>query len=173
MSDYGNGDYYPESERDQKIENSFEPKDERCNIEEILNNFDPRAEDNLKDEVLQLKSRRKLLYDNPIKIERECGNCYQIKPYDEFKNRSDSMKKKRSICKKCEAKIEGNRLQLKNWINKIKAIKFVTKGKNTCQICYKIGIENLPMLDFHHPYPELSSDDAKKKGFWRSIRYNS
>jgi len=173
MSEYGNGDYYHESERDQKIENNIEPKDEHSNNEIFLNNSKPRAESNPKDEFLQFKSNRRLLYDNPIKKERECGKCHQIKPYNEFKNRSENNKKKKSICKNCDVKIEAHRLQLKSWTNKIKAIKYVTNGKNTCQICNKIGIDNLPMLDFHHPYPELSSKFAKEKGFWRSIRYNS
>ena len=36
-----------------------------------------------------------------------------------------------------------------------------------------MGIDNLPMLDFHHPYPELSTESAREKGFWRSVRYKS
>lgn len=188
MSDYGNEDYSHENERNNNIENNFEPKDEYINNEGFLYNFEPifeenfnhfseefklLTENNLKDENLQFKSSRRLLYDNPIENERECGKCHQNKPYDEFKNRSDNKKKKKSICKKCGVKLEAHRLQLKSWTNKIKAIKFVTKGKNTCQICNKIGINNLPVLDFHHPYPELSTKSAKEKGFWRSVRYNS
>jgi len=42
---------------------------------------------------------------------------------------------------------------------------------NKCQICNNVGIENLPMFDFHHPYPELMSLSAKKIGFWKSVRY--
>lgn len=188
MSEYGNGDYSHENERNNKIENNFELKDENINNEGIFINFEPIDEENskylsekfeplnensLKEENLKLKSRRKLLYDNPKETERECGKCHQIKPYDDFKNRTDNKKKKKSICKKCDVKLEAHRLQMKSWMNKIEAIKYVTKGKNTCQICNKIGISKLPMLDFHHPYPELSTKSAIEKGFWRSVRYNS
>ena len=188
MSEYGNGEYPNENESNNNNENEFEPKDENLNDEDNFNNFEPIFEESFeqiyenfipltekdfKDENLNLKSSRKLLYDSSIKKERECGKCHQIKPYDEFKNRSDNIKKKKSFCKKCEVKIEANRLQLKSWTNKIEAIKFVTKDENTCQICNKIGIDNLPMLDFHHPYPELSTKSANEKGFWRSVRYKS
>ncbi len=54
------------------------------------------------------------LYNNPEKEERESGKCHQIKPYNEFKNRSDNQMKKRSVCKKCEIKMEANRLQMKS-----------------------------------------------------------
>ncbi|MEE9379225.1 MAG: hypothetical protein V3V33_14465 [Candidatus Lokiarchaeia archaeon] len=113
------------------------------------------------------------LYNNSEKRERECGKCRQIKPYSEFKNRSDLPHIKRSICKKCEIIIEANRLQTKSWIHKIHAIKLVTNDQNKCQICNEIGIENLPMLDFHHPDPNLSTVSAREKGFWRSVRYKS
>lgn len=119
------------------------------------------------------KSKDIRLYNNPEKGERECSKCHKIKPYSNFKNRSDLPHIKRSICKKCEINMEANRLQLKSWINKIEAIKFATKGENICQNCNEIGIDNLPMLDFHHPNPELSSKSAIEKGFWRSVRYNS
>jgi len=36
-----------------------------------------------------------------------------------------------------------------------------------------VGIDNLPMLDFHHPDPELSNDLAREKGFWGSVRYKN
>jgi hypothetical protein len=113
------------------------------------------------------------LYNDPEKQERECSKCHQIKPYTEFKNRSDFPHIKRSICKKCNIKLEAHRLQMMSWINKIHAIRFVTNDLNECQICNDIGIENLPMLDFHHPDPELSTNLAREKGFWKSIRYKS
>jgi hypothetical protein len=111
------------------------------------------------------------LYNNPDKQERECSRCRQIKPYSEFKNRSDYPHIKRSFCKKCNIKMEADRLQMKSWTNKIHAIRLVTNDMNKCQKCNNIGIENLPMFDFHHPYPELSSQSARKIGFWKSIRY--
>ena len=111
------------------------------------------------------------LYNNPEKQERECSKCHQIKPYSEFKSRSDNPMKKRSVCKKCAIKMEANRLQMKSWIHKIHAIRFVTNDLNRCQICSDISIDNLPMLDFHHPEPELSTQSAREKGFWRSVRY--
>jgi hypothetical protein len=111
------------------------------------------------------------LYNNPDKQERECSKCHKVKPYSEFKTRLDNPPKKRSICKKCEIKYEANRLQMKSWTNKIQAIRFVTNDSNRCQICKEVGIDNLPMLDFHHPNPELSTESAKEKGFWRSVRY--
>ncbi len=113
------------------------------------------------------------LYNNPERQERECGKCHQIKPYTEFKNRSDFPHIKRSICKKCNIKLEAHRLQMMSWINKIHAIRFVTNDLNKCQICNNIGIENLPMFDFHHPDPELSTNSAREKGFWKTVRYKS
>ena len=109
MSEYGNGEFSHENEKDNNKENEFEPKNENFNNKGFYNNFEPIFEEkieffsekfepltekNLKDEDLQLKSSRKLLYDNPIKNERVCGKCHQIKPYNEFKNRSDNRKKK-------------------------------------------------------------------------------
>ncbi len=113
------------------------------------------------------------LYNNPQKRERECRKCHRIKPYNKFKNRSDLPEKKRSICKKCEIKMEAERLQYLSWVNKLQAIKTITKNGNNCQFCGKTGIEELPKHDFHHPIPEKSTKAAKKKGFWRSVRYNS
>lgn len=113
------------------------------------------------------------LYNNPEKGERACSKCHQIKSYSEFKNRSDNPMKKRSVCKKCEIKIEANRLQMKSWMHKIYAIRFITNDLNKCQICNNVSINNIPMLDFHHPNAELSTDSAREKGFWRSIRYKS
>ncbi|MFX1374513.1 MAG: hypothetical protein ACFFA0_01760 [Promethearchaeota archaeon] len=111
------------------------------------------------------------LYNNPEKNERECGKCHEKKPYIEFKKRYNGSEKVSSICKKCAIQIESNRLQMYSWVHKIEAIRFITKNQNKCQICGEIGIETLPMLDFHHSDPVLSSKEAKKEGFWRSIRY--
>ncbi|TFG11594.1 MAG: hypothetical protein EU531_11395 [Promethearchaeota archaeon] len=113
------------------------------------------------------------LYNNPEKEERECSKCHQIKPYSNFKNRSDYSHIKRSICKTCNIKMEAYRLQMMSWINKIHAIKFVTNNLNKCQICNDVGIENLPVFDFHHPNAKLSTELAREKGFWKSIRYKS
>jgi len=111
------------------------------------------------------------LYNNPEKKERECGTCHKKKPYIEFKKRYNGLGKVRSICKKCAIQAESDRLQMYNWVHKIEAIRFITKNQNNCQICGEIGIDTLPMLDFHNLYPELSSQEAKEKGFWRSVRY--
>jgi len=62
---------------------------------------------------------------------------------------------------------------MKSWIHKIHAIRFVTNDQNRCQICNEVGIINLPMLDFHHPDPELSTESAREEGFWRSVRYKN
>ena len=62
---------------------------------------------------------------------------------------------------------------MKSWTNKIHAIRFITNNANKCQNCKEITLENLPMLDFHHPDPNLSTVSARKKGFWRSVRYKS
>ncbi len=112
------------------------------------------------------------LYNNSEKKEKECSKCHQIKPYSEFKFYTNS-KKRRPTCKKCDIKAEAYRLQMKSWINKIQAIRFVTKDLNRCQICNEVGIDNLPMLDFHHLDPELSTIKAREKGFWRSVRYKN
>ncbi|MFX1568389.1 MAG: hypothetical protein ACFFCV_08475 [Promethearchaeota archaeon] len=113
------------------------------------------------------------LYNNPEKEERECSKCHQIKHYIEFKNRSDYPHIKRSICKTCNIKMEVYRLQIKSWINKIHAFRFVTNGLIKCKFCNDGGIENLPIFDFHHPSTELSTELAREEGFWRSIRYKS
>lgn len=123
--------------------------------------------------TVKRSNKREFLYDNPEKGERECGKCKRIKPYSEFKNRSGSLTKKRSTCKKCEIKAEANRLQMKSWVYKIEAVKYITKGNNKCMHCEEIGINELPKLDFHHPFPELSTKSAREKGFWRSVRYKS
>ncbi len=105
------------------------------------------------------------LYNNPEERERVCSKCHQIKPYTEFKNRSDLPHIKRSICKKCNIKMEAYRLQMMSWINKIHAIRFVTKDLNKCQICDNVGIENLPLFDFHHPIQNYQQTLREKKVF--------
>jgi len=113
------------------------------------------------------------LYNNAFRKERECSKCHQIKPYFKFKFYSGVSKTRRSVCKKCEIKIEAYRLQMKSWTNKIHAIRFITNNANKCQNCKEITLENLPMLDFHHPNPDLSTEISREKGFWRSVRYKS
>jgi hypothetical protein len=113
------------------------------------------------------------MYNNPEKKEKECSKCHKIKSYSEFKRRYDGSGKVRSICKNCAVQAESDRLQMISWINKIEAIRYITKSCCECQICGNKGIDVLPILDFHHLNPELSSKEAKKKGFWRSVRYKS
>jgi len=62
---------------------------------------------------------------------------------------------------------------MKSRINKIQAVRFVTNDLNRCQMCNEVGIDDLTMLDFHHLDPELSTELAREKGFWRSVRYKS
>ncbi len=100
---------------------------------------------------------------------KECGKCHQIKPITEYAERVMREKRiLRSICNSC--KVENK--QIYQFNNKRKVVQNIynRKLKGKCQEC-SIGVEYLPVLEFHHFNTELKI--KKRINFnrnWKKIK---
>jgi cytochrome c553 len=118
-----------------------------------MNEYDPyEYTSNIFHEKKVIETRQKLYNNGGVK---ECGRCHQIKTYKEYASRMmRGNKTLRSICKSCKIQTE----QIYRFRNKMRVVQNIYDGelKGKCQNC-NTGIERLPTLEYHHPYPNLKN----------------
>ncbi len=100
-------------------------------------------------------SRQALYNDGKLK---ECGKCHKLKIYAEFGLKSGGL---RSICKHCKQINDAFDYYRNKFLIVMNLINKQQKGK--CIKC-STNFTFLPILDFHHPKPEL------KQTTWRKNR---
>jgi len=104
--------------------------------------------------------KKQTLYNDKIKLEKECARCYKILSYNKFFKVNKASNNVRPYCKKCHSELH----LIRQYKKKLRVFRDLFGLE--CSICGK-GLLYLPSLVLHHPEVD------KKTASWREIRGRS
>jgi len=104
--------------------------------------------------------KKQTLYNDKIKLEKECARCHKILSYNKFFKVNKASNNVRPYCKKCHSELH----LIRQYKKKLRVFRELYGLE--CSICRK-GLIFLPSLVLHHPEAD------KKIASWREMRGRS